>query len=73
MHTYQLHKKEAPEEYVKALSEARVTQGKILGRLRGEAAEMIREQRSVAASICSELAQFFENQKNYSEVRVLHV
>uniref|UniRef100_A0A6U5AVN5 Uncharacterized protein n=1 Tax=Hemiselmis andersenii TaxID=464988 RepID=A0A6U5AVN5_HEMAN len=66
--TAQLHKSAgAVEEYARVLGEARNTQGKILGRLRGESAELIRGQRRAAATVCSELAAHFESHKNFNE------
>lgn len=66
--TAKLHKAEgALDEYAQVLGEARNTQGKILGRLRGEAADLIQGQRQAAANICSELASYLEGQKNFAE------
>jgi tetratricopeptide (TPR) repeat protein len=46
-----------PTNYIDALNQARAVQDRLLGRLRGEAADLVRQQRQVAASLCSELAQ----------------
>uniref|UniRef100_A0A7S0YZT4 Tetratricopeptide repeat protein 21B n=1 Tax=Hemiselmis tepida TaxID=464990 RepID=A0A7S0YZT4_9CRYP len=66
--TAQLHKSAgAVSEYARVLGEARNTQGKILGRLRGESAELIRGQRRAAANVCAELASYLESQKEFGE------
>ena len=46
-----------PTNYLDALNRARAVQDRLLGRLRGEAADLVKQQRQVAAAICSELAQ----------------
>ena len=50
-----------------SLLDAKEMQGRILGRMRGEAAELGREQRKVAADICAELAKYHEQAKRYTD------
>lgn len=47
--------------------EAKELQSRVLGRLRGEAADLGRQQRKVAADICAELAKHHELAKRYNE------
>jgi len=55
------------ELYKDSLMLAREEQLKILGRMRGEASSLVRQQRTLAANICSELAKHMESTKNYTE------
>lgn len=54
------------DEYAQCLVNANAMQSRILGRLRGEAAELGREKK-VAADICAELAKHHEQHKRYND------
>jgi hypothetical protein len=61
------------EQYAKALLAARDNHATILARLRGEAAELVRQQRGVAANICHELARHHEESPPPPPVLTGHV
>ncbi|KAJ1480809.1 hypothetical protein T484DRAFT_1668725 [Baffinella frigidus] len=64
----QVHKRAgAVDQYTKSLLSARDNHTTILARVRGEAAEMVKQQRKVAANICQELARHLEDTKKYDE------
>ena len=60
------------EEYAKCLVDANALQSRVLARLRGEAGDLAREQRKVAADICAELAKHHEHGKRYNEALALY-